>query len=153
MKKLFALLFVGSAVCLQGCDVGGKSAPTTKYPLMTSQWTKIVDKSDGENVYINDGNETILGASQKYFWLKTDSKNDGYSVQHVLVDCQNNRMKTLSFIKYKNKDEIMFSVSRAENEVDWEYISPGTQGNVFRNAACSGYRHESVDMSKKIGQN
>ena len=141
MKKLFALLFVGSAVCLQGCDVGGKSAQTTKYPLMTSEWTQIIEKN-GKKTFLNIGGEEIIGGSQKRFWLKEQKDNGSYIEMHYQVDCVNNKLKMLGGFEYNNKKESTRSMSWEEDNVKWEYIIPETVGSVYRNAVCSGWRPE-----------
>lgn len=148
MKKLFALLLVGCAVCLQGCDKGGKSVPNAKYPMMTSEWVQIIEK-DGKRTYLNIGDGSLLGGEQKRFWLKEEKGDGSYTLMHYQADCINNKLKMLAGSKYNNKKESVNAMSWEEDNVKWEYIIPETVGNVYRNAVCSGWRPEVKSEKEK----
>ena len=141
MKKLFALLLVSCAACLPGCDIGGKSDSTTKYPMMTSEWTQILEAKD-RKIFLNY--QDILGSDQKRFWVKEEKEKEKgfYTLRHIKIDCIINKIQGLAVIEYNDKGEQISNMLWQENDAKWEYVIPETLGNNFRDAVCSGWHPE-----------
>lgn len=99
----------------------------------------LLSQGPGREVYLDSQNAEISDANTAKFWIKeVDTKQTTrgtYTLEKYAVDCRDERIDMLSFLKYKADGGN--AIASSDVEAGWQSIVPDTLGERLYHGMCS----------------
>lgn len=157
MKKIMVSFVMTIIVFILMLSIGYSENKTEKQSSVSeknySDWVKYKTYEDGsvyyyKIVYIqkDGGNHLVRVWDKKVYPDKGGGnyKNEttdqyekiSYSQFLYEVDCKNHRDRFLSSVMYDTDNKIMWSKNHSDEENNWNYTHPGSNGETFMKIVC-----------------